>query len=106
MASYNPCFEKGRGMADDQQAQRERLHLSRLPTGIPGLDLILQGGFIHGDTYLIVGQPGTGKTTIGNQIAFAHARDGENVLLATLLAEPYVRMLAHMSTFSFVDPNL
>ena len=50
--------------------------LSRVPTGVPGLDAVLGGGFLAGDAYLVVGQPGTGKTTLGNQLAFAHAAAG------------------------------
>lgn len=38
---------------------------ARLPTGVPGLDEILQGGFIPRRSYLLWGGPGTGKTTLG-----------------------------------------
>jgi circadian clock protein KaiC len=34
--------------------------LERLPTGEPGLDAVLGGGFFRGDLYLIVGDPGSG----------------------------------------------
>ena len=37
----------------------------RVSTGIPGLDHILQGGLLPGRVYLIHGEPGTGKTTLG-----------------------------------------
>ncbi|MDP9358132.1 MAG: hypothetical protein M3R02_23175, partial [Chloroflexota bacterium] len=40
--------------------------LPRLPTRVPGLDRILGGGLIAGDTYLVTGEPGTGKTTLAN----------------------------------------
>src|SRR4051812_37544410 len=80
--------------------------LRRLPTRMPGLDAVLDGGLLVGDTYLIAGTPGTGKTTLGNQLAFAHAAAGASVLFATLLTESHDRMLAHLETFRFFDRAL
>lgn len=37
----------------------------RISTGIPGLDYILHGGLLPGRAYLVHGEPGTGKTTLG-----------------------------------------
>jgi circadian clock protein KaiC len=37
------------------------------PTGITGLDEMLNGGFPRGRNILIIGGPGTGKTTLGAQ---------------------------------------
>jgi circadian clock protein KaiC len=37
----------------------------RISTGIAGLDHILQGGLLPARTYLVYGEPGTGKTTLG-----------------------------------------
>jgi circadian clock protein KaiC len=37
-------------------------------TGVPGLDVVLNGGFIRGNSCLVEGAPGTGKTTLGIQI--------------------------------------
>lgn len=80
--------------------------LHRVPTQVPGLDVVLSGGLLAGDTYLITGQPGTGKTTLGNQLAFTHAANGGNALVATLLTESHDRMLAHLHGFRFVDRAL
>jgi circadian clock protein KaiC len=73
---------------------------------VPGLDAVLSGGLIVGDSYLIVGAPGIGKTTLGNQLAFAHAAAGGTVLVATLLTETHDRMLGHLRGFDFFDPSL
>jgi len=37
----------------------------RMPTGIPGLDSLLGGGIVRGNSLLIEGPPGSGKTTFG-----------------------------------------
>lgn len=41
------------------------MNLNRISTGIIGLDEILSGGLIAHQAYLIKGQPGSGKTTLG-----------------------------------------
>jgi circadian clock protein KaiC len=41
--------------------------MERVKTGIPGLDEMLQGGFVPQTANLIEGAPGTGKTTLGMQ---------------------------------------
>ncbi len=47
----------------------------RVPTGIVGLDGLIQGGLIPGDFVLLVGGIGTGKTIISSQFAYTGARD-------------------------------
>jgi circadian clock protein KaiC len=39
--------------------------LQRMPTGITGLDEMLNGGFVAHTAVLVEGAPGTGKTTLG-----------------------------------------
>ena len=77
--------------------------LSRVPTGVPGLDTILGGGFLQGGVYIIQGTPGTGKTTLANQIVFNHAARGGHALYTTLLAEYHGRMMQHLGSMSFFD---
>jgi circadian clock protein KaiC len=84
----------------------EPVALQRLPTGVTGLDVVLRGGFVTGDLNLVAGSPGTGKTTLGNQLAFAHAAGGGNVVIATLLAETHDRMIARLRGFEFFDQSL
>jgi circadian clock protein KaiC len=52
--------------------------------GISGLDNILEGGFSRGHVFLLEGEPGAGKTTIGLQFLIAGAAAGERCLYITL----------------------
>jgi circadian clock protein KaiC len=53
-------------------------------TGIKGLDHILLGGFPRNRVYLVQGDPGVGKTTIGLQFLLEGLRAGERCLYITL----------------------
>ncbi len=55
-----------------------------IPTGVPGLDHVLMGGFIRGGFYLIQGDPGSGKTTVALQFALSRLKAGESCLYITL----------------------
>lgn len=54
------------------------------PTGIEGLDHILIGGLPRNRVYLVQGDPGVGKTTMGLQFLLEGARTGEKGLYVTL----------------------
>ncbi len=43
---------------------------SRIPTGIEGLDAMIEGGLIRGDMHLLAGAPGTGKTILASTFAY------------------------------------
>ena len=53
-------------------------------TGVAGLDTILNGGLARGRTFLLEGNPGTGKTTIALQYLMAGAALGEQGLYVTM----------------------
>jgi circadian clock protein KaiC len=53
-------------------------------TGIRGLDQILRGGLPTNRLYLVEGNPGTGKTTLGIQYLLNGVKDGERCLYVTL----------------------
>ncbi len=77
--------------------------LSRVPSGIEGLDDILRGGFFGGGLYIVEGPPGVGKTILGNQICFNQAAAGSQVLYMTLIAETVGRMLLNIRDLKFYD---
>ncbi len=84
--------------------ETDHAKLSRVSSGVAGLDTVLGGGFLKGGLYILQGTPGTGKTTLANQICFHHAAHGGHALYVTLLAEYHARMLQHLGSMSFFDP--
>jgi len=64
--------------------QNEPATPTRLSTGIQGLDEVLGGGLPKGQLYLVEGESGAGKTTLGLQFLLAGQRRGERTLWITL----------------------
>ncbi|EFH82090.1 ATPase domain-containing protein [Ktedonobacter racemifer] len=75
-------------------------------TGVPQLDIVLGGGLPKGSLAIILGSPGSGKTTLASQIAFSVARHGQKALLLTALSEPTTKLLSHLQSYSFFAPEL
>jgi circadian clock protein KaiC len=61
---------------------------TRISTGIPGLDEMTGGGLIRGDTTLVAGPPGTGKTTFGLQFLMQGVSEKENGVFITVEETP------------------
>ena len=73
----------------------------RLSTGIEGLDEVLGGGLPTGQMYLIEGESGAGKTTLGLHFLLAGQRRGERTLWITLSeTERQLRHTAHSHGWS------
>jgi len=67
----------------------KRFELSRVKSGIPGLDNLISGGFVKGNSILVCGAPGTGKTILGLQFLYEGARlYGENGLFVSIEEDP------------------
>lgn len=77
--------------------------LERLSSGIPGLDVVLGGGFFRAGVYILHGLPGSGKTILANQLCYRHVAAGGRAVYITLLAESHARMLQHIRPLSFFD---
>jgi circadian clock protein KaiC len=77
--------------------------IHRLPSGVPMLDDIIGGGWPEYSFNLVVGEPGTGKTTLAHQFMFANASAERPALYFTVLGEPTLKLLRYQQQFSFFD---
>ncbi|MET3123615.1 circadian clock protein KaiC [Oxalobacteraceae bacterium GrIS 2.11] len=83
----------------------DKVTISRLATGVVGLDDLLGGGLPEFSFNLIAGTPGSGKTTLAHQIMFALANPDRRALFFTVLGEPPIKMLRYQQQFPFFDIN-
>src|SRR5918992_2319525 len=60
----------------------------RIPTGIPELDILIEGGLRAGKTYLVVGEPGTGKTVFGLRFLVSGLLEKEKGLYVAIDEKP------------------
>jgi KaiC/GvpD/RAD55 family RecA-like ATPase len=60
----------------------------RIPTGIPELDTLIEGGLRTGKSYLVVGEPGTGKTVFGLQFLVNGLMEKEKGLYVAIDEKP------------------
>ena len=83
----------------------KKVSIRRLATGVPGLDNLLGGGLPEFSFNLIAGTPGSGKTTLAQQIMFSLANPKYRALFFTVLGEPALKMLRYQQQFTFFDPD-
>lgn len=83
----------------------DRAGITRLSTGVNGLDVVLGGGLLTGGVYIVQGSAGSGKTILANQICFHAAASGRHAAYLTLLGESHARMISHLRGLSFFDPR-
>lgn len=72
------------------------------PTGVPGLDPLIGGGFGRGTSTLVVGGRGAGKTLLGLQFALQGARSGEPGLFVSF-RETAERLMLKAAPFQWAD---
>src|ERR1700733_4843533 len=92
--------------ADGEQGKdkgKGRVAIRQMPTGVPGLDDILGGGFPEFSFNIIAGAPGCGKTTLAHQFIFSNATEERPALYFTVLGEPALKMLRYQQQYSFFD---
>ncbi len=89
--------------------------VERIPTGVPGLDPLIEGGIPKGFTVLIAGNPGTGKTVLTTHFLYAGLTKNENGIYVSFTEADYsfynntdrlgmkFREFQKQNKFSFID---
>ena len=77
----------------------------RCITGIDGLDRILNGGIPRGNTVLITGSCGTGKTSLSFEFLLHGAMNNENGLFISV-TENWKKLVKNVIPYSFFDNSL
>jgi len=62
--------------------------IDRVPTGIPGMDKLVEGGFVPGSTVLISGGPGVGKSILCYQYLWEGLKNGEACMYVSFEEPP------------------
>jgi circadian clock protein KaiC len=81
----------------------DKVAITRLSSGVPGLDIILGGGIPEYSLTVIAGVAGTGKTTLAQQILFGNLSPERRAVVFTAFGEPPLKMLRYQQQFSFFD---
>jgi circadian clock protein KaiC len=79
------AFSRTLGLMGDEPKSVRR---QRLSTGIPELDKMLGGGILEGDSILVAGPSGTGKSALATQFIAEGLRQGEPGLMAIFEERP------------------
>ncbi len=75
----------------------------RIQSGVRNLDALLSGGFPARSITVFGGTPGSGKTTIAQQICFHNASPERKALFFQTLSEPTAKTLRYLQQFDFFD---
>ncbi|WP_340819408.1 ATPase domain-containing protein [Methanolobus sp. WCC4] len=70
--------------------------MARVPTGIPGFDELIEGGFIENDVILLTGGPGAGKSTFGSQYLYSGIMEHNEPGVYVTLEETPARIMRNM----------
>lgn len=80
-----------------------KVQIPNIPSGVPNLDLILGGGIPVSSVNMVVGAPGSGKTTLAHQIIFHVASPKGRAIYFAAMGEPILKMLRYQQQFDFFD---
>jgi circadian clock protein KaiC len=84
---------------------RDASDRERCATGIDGLDNILNGGIPRGNTILLTGSCGTGKTSVSLEFLIHGSVGGENCLFLSV-TENSGKLLKNIIPYEFFDESL
>ena len=77
--------------------------IERLASGVRNLDALVDGGIPAGSLTIVAGPPGSGKTTLTQQICFHIASAKKRVLYFNTLSEPTAKMLRFLARMHYFD---
>lgn len=83
-----------------KKAEKEKISGEKVPSGIPGFDPLVDGGFERGSNIIVSGTPGTGKTTFAMQFLVDGAMKGEKCLYISL-SEQANKVIEHSNMFGW-----
>jgi KaiC/GvpD/RAD55 family RecA-like ATPase len=84
----HPIEEEPSSPSLSAPAAVKRSNTKRSPTGIPGLDELIEGGFARGDLIAVAGKAGTGKSTLAMQFLVKGALEqGEAGVYVTFIED-------------------
>lgn len=92
-------------MPGAKEKKKDAAEDGRCVTGIDGLDRILNGGIPRGNTVLITGSCGTGKTTLSFEYLLHGALNNENSLFISV-TENWQKLIKHVIPYNFYDETL
>lgn len=79
--------------------------IDRIRTGSAETDRILGGGFLRNSINIVMGQPGTGKTSLVQHLVFHNASSDRPILYLTTLSEPLSKVIKYLQQFDFYDES-
>jgi circadian clock protein KaiC len=79
------AFSRTLGLVENKTKPKQR---RRLSLGIPDLDTMMGGGILEGDSVLIAGPSGTGKSALATQFIAEGLRRGEPAIMAIFEERP------------------
>jgi KaiC/GvpD/RAD55 family RecA-like ATPase len=91
--------------ANDSSAEADDIDEDRCPTGIDGIDNILNGGIPRGNTVILCGSTGTGKTSVCLEFLINGALKGEGGLFIAT-SESSKEILKSMIPYEFFTRDL
>jgi circadian clock protein KaiC len=94
-----------RTLVNNRRLTARKPSIKRLPTGVAGLDEVLGGGLPEFSLTLIAGAPGSGKTTLSQQLMYSLATPQRPALHFTVAGEPPLKMLRYQQQFNFFDAD-
>ncbi len=75
--------------------------MGKVKTAIPGLDELIEGGYVENDVIIVTGGPGAGKTTFGIQYLVGGAMNYNEPGVLVVMEETPSRMIRDMWRFGW-----